>query len=357
MKSWLLAPLVLFACSSDPQIDGNTVVPTDDAGNPIVEDGAVAADTSTKLPDGAVVTPDASASKPTTNVRIIVEPSDGGAAMVTAIKGATSSVHMTMYMLTSTDVIDALVAQKKAGRDVKVVLNQNTTQSTNQPAFNTLKQAGVAVTWAPGAFAFTHEKCIILDGKEAWIMTMNATQSSPTMNREYLAIDDDPTDVAQAEAIFQGDFTNKAVPAPGTLVVSPINSRSDLVALAVMAKSTIDVEAEEMSDTAFVTALDDAQKRGVKVRIVLSDAPPAPSQTTAVATLKQHGVSLVQVSSPYIHAKSMVVDGTYAFVGSENFSAGSLGYNREVGVIFASASEVAKVLSATTKDFASGKPL
>ena len=63
--------------------------------------------------------------------------------------------------------------------------------------------------------------------------------------------------------------------------------------------------------------------------------------------------------NPYIHAKALLVDctaGTCAlgFVGSENFSAGSLGYNREVGVIFDTAAELAKVKSAIDLDFGHG---
>ena len=50
----------------------------------------------------------------------------------------------------------------------------------------------------------------------------------------------------------------------------------------------------------------------------------------------------------------MVVDGSRAFVGSENFSAGSLGYNRELGVIFGAAAEVSKVLTTSQKDYAAG---
>ena len=68
--------------------------------------------------------------------------------------------------------------------------------------------AGVEVVWAPSRFTYTHEKAVIIDGTSAWIMTMNVTFSSPTANREYLALDTDPDDVAEAEAIFQADFAN-----------------------------------------------------------------------------------------------------------------------------------------------------
>jgi phosphatidylserine/phosphatidylglycerophosphate/cardiolipin synthase-like enzyme len=59
----------------------------------------------------------------------------------------------------------------------------------------------------------------------------------------------------------------------------------------------------------------------------------------------------------YIHAKAIVVDGTTAWIGSENFTTGSLKYNREVGVIFTTPSEVAKVQAAIQSDVASGQAL
>ena len=65
----------------------------------------------------------------------------------------------------------------------------------------------------------------------------------------------------------------------------------------------------------------------------------------------------MSVSRPYIHAKSIVVDGTAAYVGSENFTTSSLQYNRELGVIVTVLSEVQKVLNATATDFSHGTAL
>ncbi len=348
----LLAALLLGGCSSSlsPANPGGDDAGTgDDAATPDAGDGAA--------PQGDAGVSGDAAPPPSSQIRVIVEPSDKGAALLAAIQNATKSVHMTMYLLTSNEIVSALVAQHQAGHDVKVVLDKNGVQSSNQSAYDTLSKAGVAVHWAPSNFTYTHEKCVIVDATQAWIMTMNATYSSPTSNREYLAVDDGAADIAEAEAIFQADYANKAITPKGPLVVAPVNARDDLVAMVQTAKKTIDIEAEEMSDTAFVDALDTASDAGVAVHIVLSDATPYASQDTAVALLKQHGVKLVQVSKPYIHAKSMVVDGATAFVGSENFSGGSLGYNREVGVIFGIPSEVQKVLTTTVADFGKGTPL
>lgn len=341
--------------------------PSDDAGagddagdDAATNDGAVvdgAASDGATTRDASHV--DAGAAPPLTSaVTIIVEPGDNGQGLLNAIKNARTSVHMTMYLLSSSSIITALIAQKNAGHDVKVLLNQTFPQGqgSNQSTFAQLHSAGVNVKWAPAAFTFTHEKTVIIDAATAWIMTMNATVTSATDNREYLAVDTDATDVAEAESIFESDFAGTATSAK-KLVAAPDNAFSKLLQLIASASATIDIEAEELSDTQIVTALSRAADGGVKVRVVIASGTGTPAQTTAIATLKQHGVRIVSLSTPYIHAKSLVVDGTSAYVGSENFSTGSLGYNRELGVLFNAPAEVQKVLSTTSTDFSHGTAL
>jgi phosphatidylserine/phosphatidylglycerophosphate/cardiolipin synthase-like enzyme len=365
----LLAPLALGCGPSTIARAGLDAAdqPTDDAGDIIVLDGGgVPTDTTLSLPHDAPGAAHDSAAQqdsaplPTAGITIIVEPSDNATGLVNAIKGATSSVHMTMYLISSTPIINALINAKSAGRDVKVVLNETFptgTTSSNASVFTQLQNAGISVKWAPSTFTLTHEKCVIIDGKTAWIMTMNATASSATDNREYLAVDTIAADVAEAEAIFEADYAGSSITPTGSLVVSPTNARTLLVALASSATSTIDMEAEELSDTQVVSAMASAAGRGVTVKIVLSDGTPSSAQSTAVTQLKNAGAHLVSVSSPYIHAKSMVVDGTKAYVGSMNFTTASLVYNRELGVIFSIASEVQKVLTTTRSDFLAGAAL
>ncbi len=288
----------------------------------------------------------------TSAVQIIVEPSDNAAALVSAIQAATTSVHMTMYLLTSTTIINALIARHKAGVDVRVVLNQNfpdTTSNTN--VFNQLKTAGVGVVWAPSSFVYTHEKAVVIDGTSVWIMTMNATYTSPTANREYLALDTDADDIAEADAQFEADYANTAFSPVGKLLVAPANARAGMLPVIQGATATFDLEGEELSDQAIVAAIIAAHDRGVAVRIVLSDDTPTSTQSAAVASLKQDGIDVRKLSTPYVHAKTFVADGTLAYVGSANFTQNSLDANREMGLIIDAASEIAKIETTIDADF------
>ena len=352
--------LFLFALAgcttSGPSDRADAQAPQDGTGNGT-------ADAQVTNPDGSLPSTQA--------VTIIVEPNgQHGNELVAAIAAATQSVYMTMYEMSDADVVNALVARKQAGLDVQVILDgSSSNRSFNTSSYNTLHSAAIAVVWSNPTFTYTHEKTVIIDGTSAWIMTMNANTSSPNDNREYLAIDTDPADVAEATAVFKADHAMTSITPTGDLVVADANARAKLVTLIDGAQTTLDVEGEEFSDTTsngIVPAVARAARRGVRVHVVIANGN---ANANAIALVKNSGGSVVVTgprsgngsqSNPYIHAKAIVVDcGTAAtcaraYVGSENFSAGSLGYNRELGVIFDTASELKKVKTAIDLDFAAG---
>jgi phosphatidylserine/phosphatidylglycerophosphate/cardiolipin synthase-like enzyme len=266
---------------------------------------------------------------------------------------------MQMYLLTSDAVVEALIAQKNAGRDVKVILNASFPQggNANQSAFDRLRGAGVNVVWAPSAFRFTHSKSVIVDGREVWIMTMNATASSPSRNREYLAVTRAKDEVEQAQRIFDADFANRIANADGTLVVAPTNAEQRLLALINSATRSVDVEAEALSDTGIVNALVRAADRGRTVRVVLSTDFSSPGEDQAIATLKRRGIPVVSLTEPYVHAKAIVADGERAYVGSINLTTNSMRNNRELGIITSQPAAVRKIVSTIASDFTAGTRL
>jgi phosphatidylserine/phosphatidylglycerophosphate/cardiolipin synthase-like enzyme len=346
MSLWLFLALLLGlpACTSDGLGPGTEV----DAGDPTADLAVSAVDAASTngLPAA------------TTAVRVTVMPGDKGQSLVAAL-GSANSIHMTMYMLTSTEMINALVARAKAGKEVKVILNQNfpsgTSGNPNQSAYTTLTSNGVQVRWSPGTFTYTHSKSIILDNKTVWIMTMNLATSALIENREFLAIDTDPADVAEAEAIFQADWNSQPITTSGKLIVSPYNSRDRMLQMLNAAQKTIDLEGESISDYMIVGALVARAKAGVAVRVVLASGNTFDKQTQAVAQLKAAGIKVVEVSRPDIHSKAFVVDGTIGYVGSINFSTNSLMYNRELGVVLGS--DVGVVSRTIATDFAAGRAL
>ena len=367
-KSWLgLACVALLlgaagACNSaelkqpdGASSSGGTSGGVDDPGNEDVEAGPVEGDGGGPVPDAAFI-------PVSTGVTVQIQPSDFGAAIEASIRAAQTSVHMTMYLLTDTTIMDALGDLHDAGKDVKVVLNKTFPPNggDNASAFAKLQQRGVPVVYAPSAYTFTHAKTVVIDSSKVLIMTMNLTQTSAGSNREYIATDTDPTDVADCEKLFTADFAGNAITLNSKLVVSPeaaqpISPGLRLKALIDSAKTSLDVEVQSLSDTGLTDAIIAKHQAKVPVRVVLSAEPgQSPTELAMIAKLKAASVPLKGVLDPYIHAKTIVIDGTRLFVGSQNFTPTALKQNREVGVVTDSSGESKKITDVIAKDFAAG---
>ncbi len=238
---------------------------------------------------------------------------------------------------------------------VRVLLNQHFVGRYNEPAFSYLRAHGVAVRWAPSHFDFTHEKAIVVDGRRAAIMTMNLTARYSSDTRDFVVLDTRRADVAAVAATFADDWQDGGLPpsSPATLVWSP-GAQDALVGLISSARRRLLVENEEMADDTVTNALLAAARRGVNVEVVMTRQR---DWFGAFSTLARAGVSVrtYAASAPlYIHAKAIVVDpGTghaRAFVGSQNFSATSLLYNRELGLITTRRPIVAALAAVIARD-------
>lgn len=299
----------------------------------------------------------------TTTYTLVTEPDQGLTAIYNLIATAKTSIDMTMYELTDITVTAAFAEAAAAGIKVRVILDQNDEKTANTPAYNHLNENKVGVHWANPEFDVTHQKTITVDEKISAIMTLNLTPNDYATTRDFAVITNNPADVAAIETTFNADFTNAAITPPTgeNLVWSPTNSASALLALINGASKSLLISQEEFSDTQIASALEAALKRGVSVTLVQENQE---NQYAPVLTpLKQAGAKIAVYTSTdakafYIHAKSVLADyGTpqaKLFLGSENFTADSLGKNRELGLIFSDPTCMAGVHTALTSDFNKG---
>jgi cardiolipin synthase A/B len=316
----------------------------------------------------------APASKPTAGVMrhanettytLVTEPDQGLTPIYNLIASAKSSIDMTMYELTDVTVMDAFAKAAAAGIKVRVILDQNEKKTANTPAYNYLEKNKVGVHWADPKYAVTHQKTITVDAANSAIMTINLTPSAYATTRDFAVITNNAADVAAIETTFNADYNNSTItpPAGSNLVWSPTNSLSSLLALINGAQVSLLVSQEEFTDTQIASALEAALKRGATVTLVQENQN---NQYNAVLTpLKAAGAKIAVYTATkstayYIHAKAVLADyGTAAaklFVGSENFTADSLGKNRELGLIFSDSGCMTGVYNAIMKDFKNGTP-
>jgi Putative Ig domain/PLD-like domain len=287
---------------------------------------------------------------------LVILPDQGENAIYNFVSSATSSINVTIYELNDTTLVNDLVAREKAGVDVRVILDQ-AEKSYNTAADNALTAGGVGVVWSSTAFTYTHQKTITVNNDESYISTGNFDTTYYATSRDYGVFDTDANDVAAIVAVFNADYAHTAItPSDGDdLVWSPTDSQTRLLALINGATKSLDIEAEEFSDTDVVNALVAAEKRGVTVRMVLEDPSDYSSE---VSDLEAAGGQVTGYSSStgfYIHAKTIIADyGTgaqQAFAGSENLTSNSLNDNRELGLIVSDAGVVGGLESTFDADF------
>jgi cardiolipin synthase len=148
--------------------------------------------------------------------------------------------------------------------------------------------------------------------------------------------------------VFNADWARSSYAlTDNNIVLSPVNSSSDFTDLINSAQGSLKIEAEEMNDSSVEQAIVNARSRGVNVQVIL---PNDSSNSAGISTLDNGGVSVSKDTQYYMHAKMMVVDGTKAFVGSENISTTSLTKNRELGILISDTSVISTLQSTFQSD-------
>jgi cardiolipin synthase len=272
---------------------------------------------------------------------LIVEPDQGLAVIDGDVASARRSVDVTMYELDDATFEAALVADARRGVRVRVLLNGGYYGRggfpANDAATSYLRAHGVVVRASPSRFALTHQKTITIDDRTSLVMTLNLTSRYYASDRDFAILDTRPADVSAIERVFDADWSDRQTsPSTGTgdLVWSP-GAQNKLLSLIAAAQTSLEVENEEMDDSAITSALCAAAGRRVHVQVVMTYDD---SWRDAFATLTACGVQVAtyaQDAPLYIHAKEIIVDDHEAFVGSQNFSPTSLDANRELGMITA----------------------
>lgn len=289
-------------------------------------------------------------------ITLSVQPDDGETPIVNVLTPAQHSIRVMIYDLGTSQILSTLVAKAQAKVSVKVILDA-TEQDFDQDAYNQLTAAGAQVQWSNPKFTYTHAKTIVVDETTSVISTGNFDAEMIADERNYAMIDSDPQDVANLVSIFDDDWADTTPNLSCTrLVVSPVNSQDRIVAEINSATKTLDVETLEFSDTAVQAAVIDRMKAGVTVRLLVADPGFSPGITTSVQEVANSGLIARQLVTPQVHVKSVLVDGTSAYAGSENFSSTSLGHNREVGLIVTEPAAVAKIAATFEKDWAASEP-
>jgi cardiolipin synthase A/B len=157
--------------------------------------------------------------------------------------------------------------------------------------------------------------------------------------------------------VFDADFERSATTSLrfSELVLTPDNAPGRIADLMDGATSRLLVENQSINDETVISKLIAAKRRGVDVQVLLGfqpgfgGAPPANQST--LDELEAGGIAVRYLRRHYLHAKGIVADQA-VYLGSQNFTHGGLGANRELGEILSDAAVVKRVAEIFADDWA-----
>ena len=133
----------------------------------------------------------------TPSIRVGFSPEGTAASLVLdVIKNAQRSIHMLSYMMTSPDIVNALIAAKQRGVTIFVVVDDSVNQSNekSQECLKALLRAGISVR-VTSAYHLLHDKVIIADENTVQTGSFNYTVSASNLNSENVVVVKDAPDV------------------------------------------------------------------------------------------------------------------------------------------------------------------
>ena len=247
-------------------------------------------------------------------MRLLIQPQDGIAPLVAAIKHARKSVDIVIFRFDRAEIEVALTAAAKRGVQVTALIthaNEGGEKSLRKLEMRLLEE-GVTVSRTANDLVRYHDKLLIIDRRVLYVMSFNFTYLDVDHSRGFAIVTRKKKLVHEALKLLAADDDRTKYEAGlDDFVVSPVNARKQLLALIHRA------------------ALDARAKHGVHVKII-----------GAVGRKSPH-LHVRPLGGFRLHTRTIIRDGCEAFVGSQSLRKAELNSRREVGVIVRDAKVIA----------------
>jgi cardiolipin synthase len=292
-------------------------------------------------------------------------PDDGAEAILSLIDQARGQLFLKQFKLQSEAVLEALRRAKERGVEVRVMLNPHTSggQRCNDDTFARLRGWGMDTVWTSEHFPVTHEKSMVIDGQAALISTFNLADKYFTETRDYGVLSRNAAVVAQVLAGFEADWQRTFFQpdlAIG-LVWSSAHSRGQMARLIDTAKQTLWIQHPKFVDAVILERIVCARERGVKVRVLCGGKHGISDWDiydtfSSLRVMRRFGVKVRRQKQLKLHAKLILVDGTYAQTGSMNIDRSAFDLRRELGIESDAPEVVARLKATFAADWALAHP-
>jgi cardiolipin synthase A/B len=322
-------------------------------------------------------------------------------AMLEAIRGARHSITIEAYIYwhgaIGLEFAEALAERSAAGVAVKILLDAVGSATIGTRILETLDAGRCQLAWfnpirwyALGAINHrTHRKTLLVDGRVAFTGGAGIADhwtghaQDPAHWRDTQVRIEGPASIPLQTGFAQNwlETTGELISGPRffpecesvgttpvqTMLSSPVTGASAARMLyylsIVCARQSVQIANPYfVPDQAAVDILLDARKRGVHVNVVVSGIRndnwlARRNSTRLYGALLKGGIKIYEYNGTMLHQKTMVVDGTWATIGTTNFDNRSFALNEESNVSFTDPSLVQALQQAFEADLAVSEPI
>lgn len=334
-------------------------------------------------------------------VKLYHETADAYAAIMQAVAAARHHAHLEFYLFRADDtgkrLIELLIDKAKAGVEVRLLYDALGSLFFSWRLQSRLRAAGVRIdtflpvnpvrSWVQVNLR-NHRKIVVVDGRVGFTGGMNIGDEYLGKSKRFgywrdTMLKMEGPAVAGLQRVFIEDWHFASgedvteepyfpeVPPPGEDAVQVVESGPDqelnsireiFFAAILGAKKRLWIASPYfVPDSGLLDALRLARMRGVDVRLLGLLKPD--HLTTFYAgryywsDLLDFGASVYQYAKGMMHAKFLIVDDDWAFVGSANFDNRSLHLNFEAGCLLYDKELVAELALQYERDLADALPL
>jgi cardiolipin synthase A/B len=297
---------------------------------------------------------------------LIVLPDDTATPILDPINSATRALNIRMFLFTDPTLLDAVIAAKRRGVNVRVMLNpaRRSGERENEKSRGALVAAGIEVRDSSPTFALTHQKSMVIDDATGFVESLNWEPRDLTETRDYAVVTTNKLEVAEMVKCFDADWEQTPFePDPQSrLIWCSNNGRERIAAFIDGAKETLWLQNERYQDMVIIERLVRAVKRGVRVHI-MARPPHKLKEKKLVAGVEglrlMHdvGAKVHLLEGLKLHGKMLLADEKRAIVGSINLSPGSFDVRRELAVETDAGHVVKRLLHTSRHDWEHSRPL
>lgn len=297
---------------------------------------------------------------------LIVLPDDSIRPIVNAIRNASRSLRIKMFIFSDPTLLQAAIDAHKRGVQVRVMLNpsRRSGEQENSETRELLTKSGINVIDSNPAFDLTHEKSMVVDDATAFVKSLNWDTKNLSGTRDYAIVTSHKHEVNEIIECFEADWHRTAF-SPGDhshLIWCIGNGRQRLGELIDSSRHSLWLQNERYQDPVMIEHLVRAQLRGVSVHVMTR--PPHKLKKAKLSEgvaglriLQDVGVKVHKLKHLKLHAKLLLADDHRAIIGSINLSPGSFDSRRELAIEIRDENLISRIVSTVRHDWKNSRSL